>query len=87
MPAIIGSFFIISVFLFIVLGLTVLSDISQTEMWILDLMIVYFLSLFYFLLLSLFIRYSKANSKEKILKSANTAVLILIVVTLFFPNL
>jgi len=90
MPVIIGVLLFLSVVTFIILGATVLSDLSVEVKWIMDIFIVYFLFLFYFLTLSIFVRYSNMNtgsSKEKILTSANTTVLIIIVVIFFLPAL
>lgn len=88
MPAIIGVLLFLSVVVFVILGVTVLSDVSSNLHWILDISIVYFLSLFYLLVLSIFVRYSNINTSQgKILTSANTTVLILLFVILFLPNL
>ena len=88
MPAIMGIILILSFILAITLFLTTLSDIGQTLYWILDLSIIYFLIIYYYFILSLFVRYSKIKtSRGKILTSANTAVLILIFVILFLPML
>lgn len=86
MPAIIGVLLFLSVVIFIILGLTVLSEVGPDRHWLLDLTIVYFLSLFYFFVLSIFVRYSNIQTSEsKVLLSANTAVLILIFVLFFLP--
>ncbi len=88
MPAIIGVLLFLSVVIFIWLGVTVLSDVSPGMHWILDITIVYFLSLFYFFVLSIFVRYSNIRTTQgKILTSANTAVLILLFVILFLPGI
>lgn len=88
MPAIVGVLLFLSVVIFMVLGLTVLSDISPAMHWILDLTIIYFLSLFYVFVLSVFVRYSHVQtSTSKIILSANTAVLILIFVLFFLPGI
>lgn len=88
MPAIVGVLLFLSVVIFMVLGLTVLSDISPDMHWILDLTIIYFLSLFYMFVLSVFVRYSNVQTNEsKIILSANTAVLILIFVLFFLPGI
>lgn len=86
MPAIIGVLLFLSLVIFLTLGMTVLSDLSQGMRWIIDVSIIYFLVLFYLFVLSVFIRYSTLSSnKGKILTSANTTVLILIFVILFLP--
>jgi hypothetical protein len=88
MPAIFGVLLFLSFILFLVLGLTVFTNVSSNMHWILDIGIVYFLVIFYLFILSLFIRYGKDDtSKGKIATSANTAVLILLFVILFLPSL
>lgn len=88
MPAILGILLFLSLIVFLILGMTILSDISQSIRWIIDVSIIYFLSLFYLFVLSVFIRYSNlATDKGKILTSANTTVLILIFVILFLPSI
>lgn len=86
MPAIVGAWLLLSLVAFLILGMTVLSDVDQSMRWIIDLSIIYFLSLFYLFVLSVFIRYSNfPSNKTKILTSANTTVLLLIFVILFLP--
>ena len=88
MPAIIGVLLFLSVVVFVILGVTVLSDVSPNLHWVLDISIIYFLTLFYLLVLSIFVRYSNINTGQgKILTSANTTVLILLFVVLFLPTL
>lgn len=86
MPAIIGVLLFLSLVVFLILGMNVLSDLSQGMRWMIDVSIIYFLVLFYLFVLSVFIRYSTLpTNKGKILTSANTTVLILIFVILFLP--
>lgn len=88
MPAIMGVVLFVSAGIFIALGVTVLADLGQGMQWVLDLLIVYFLVIFYLLVLSITIRYGKADTaKNKIMISANAAVLILLVVILFIPSI
>lgn len=86
MPAVVGLLLIVSIIVFLILGTTVFSDLTQSMRWLIDVSIIYFLVLFYLFVLSVFIRYSTLSSnKGKILTSANTTVLILIFVILFLP--
>ena len=88
MPAIMGVVFVISFIIFITLSMTVLGDLNQHMKWILDLLVVYFLVVFYLFVLSIVIRYGKADTaKGRIMTSANAAVLTLIVILFFIPNL
>lgn len=88
MPAIVGVVFVISIIIFIMLGMTVIGDFNQLISWILDLLVVYFLVVFYLFVLSIVIRYGEADiAKGRILTSANAAVLTLIVILFFIPNL
>jgi hypothetical protein len=86
MPAIMSVILFLSIVIFIALGLTVLSDLNQAMNWIIDVLVIYFISVFYLLILSVVIRYGKNDTgKGKILTSANVSVLILIFVLLFIP--
>jgi len=86
MPAIMGVILLVSVGIFMYLGVTVLADLGQGMQWILDLLIVYFFVVFYLLVLSITIRYGKVDTdKNKIMTSANAAVLVLLVTILFIP--
>ena len=88
MPAIIGLLLILSIIVFVILGVTVLSNVHLDMRWILDLAVIYFLILFYLLFLSIMLRYGKADtSKGLIIRSANITVLILFVVVLLIPAL
>lgn len=86
MPAIVGILFLIS-FVVLIISITMYSlDISQEQHWLLDVMIFYFLSLFYLFVLSVALRYGKPNtSKNKIVTAANYAVLILFVILYLLP--
>ena len=86
MPAIIGMLLVVSIIVITVLFSTVLSNLDPTIHWILDLILIYFLFLFYVFVLSISIRYGKPNTdKSKVITSANTAVLILIIGIFFIP--
>ena len=88
MPAIMTLVLLLSVVIFIALGVTVLSDISESMKWIIDLSIAYFLIIFYLFTLSIVIRYGKSTTAEsRITKSANAAVIILLIVILLIPAL
>ncbi|MCZ2260489.1 hypothetical protein [Sporosarcina sp. G11-34] len=88
MPAIIGLLLVVSFIALLILGTTVLSDLSLDRRWILDIIVIYFLILIYFFILSIILRYGKKDtSKEHITKSANLTVLTLIVVVLLIPAL
>ena len=88
MPAIVGVLLVLSIVVFLVLFLTVLSNVNPTMHWMLDLILIYLLVLFYMFVLSLFIRYGKSDTtKGKVITSANTAVLILIFVIFFLPTI
>ena len=88
MPAIMGVLLAISFVTFLALGITVLADLNQNMKWILDVLIMYFLVIFYLFILSIVIRYTKADTvKGRIMTSANAAVLILIVILFFIPSM
>lgn len=88
MPAILGVILILSVAILITLGVTVLSDLPPGIRWVLDLSVIYFLSLFYFLTLTIMLRYGKpATNKDVIIKSANITVLLILIVYFFFPSI
>ncbi|MCG7336068.1 hypothetical protein MHZ95_12420 [Sporosarcina sp. ACRSM] len=86
MPGIMSVVLFLSIVIFIALGMTVLADLNDAMKWIIDVLVIYFMSVFYMLILSIVIRYGKNDtSKGKILTSANVSVLILIFVLLFIP--
>ena len=88
MPAIMAIVLLVSVVIFIALGVTVFSDLNDNMQWVLDILIVYFLVNFYLLILSLIIRYGKTETSERrITKSANASVIILFVIIFFIPLL
>lgn len=88
MPAIIGTLLIISFIVFIILGITVLSQITPEMHWMMDLIIVYFLILIYLFVLSIMLRYGKADTNTgTIMTSANVTVLVLLVIIFMFPQL
>lgn len=86
MPAIIGVLFIVSSIISVILGVTVLSTVPTEMHWLLDIGVIYFLILFYMLILSIILRYGKADtSKGTIITSANAAVVTLLVVLFLLP--
>lgn len=88
MPAIIGAILFISLILFIVLGTIFITDIPKENHWLIDSSVLYFLTLFYGFVLSIFVRYSNYPTNEKkIVFSAHTTIAILLFVILFLPSL
>ncbi|MFC5604248.1 hypothetical protein [Sporosarcina koreensis] len=88
MPVIAGGWLLLSIIGFLILGMTVLSDIDTGMHWLLDLFLIYFLGVFYFLTLSLVVRYGKVKQDTKTISiSANIAVLIAILILFFLPGL
>lgn len=88
MPAITGVLFLLSLIGFLILGMTVLSTVTPEMHWLIDMLVVYFLALFYLLILSAVVRYGKSESQvSKITISANIAVLILILTLFFIPGI
>ncbi|MCG7344168.1 hypothetical protein MHZ92_08490 [Sporosarcina sp. ACRSL] len=88
MPAIVGGWLLLSIIGFLVLGLTILSDINTYMLWLVDLFIIYFLALFYIFILSIVIRYGNTqNDMSTITFSANIAVLVAIIILFFLPGL
>lgn len=78
MPAISAVLFLLSGIALLVLFTMVLPDLSLEMRWVLDIIVIYFLVLFYVLVLSIVMRYGKTDtSKGVIITAANTAVLIL----------
>ncbi|MBO1910360.1 hypothetical protein J4G37_36945, partial [Microvirga sp. 3-52] len=88
MPAIIGVILLLSMMGFIILGVTILSEVTPEMHWILDLSIVYFLVLVYLFILSIILRYGKAEtSKGTIITSAHITVLVLLAIVFMIPQL
>ena len=88
MPAILGVMLILSVVILLTLGVTLLSDVPPEIRWVLDLSVIYFLSLSFLLTLSIMLRYGKPDtSKGVISKSANITVLIILIVFFFIPTI
>ena len=88
MPAIIGVILFISFIVFIILGITVLSQVTPEMHWMIDLIIAYFLVLIYLLILSIMLRYGKADTNRgTIMTSANVTVLVLLLIIFLFPQL
>lgn len=88
MPAIIGVILLISFIVFLILGVTILSQVTPEMHWVLDITIVYFLVLIYLLVLSIMLRYGKADTnKGKIITSAHVTVLVLLAILFIIPQL
>ena len=88
MPAIIGVLLFVSFIVFIVLGVTVLSQITPEMHWIINLSIIYFLVLIYLFVLSIMFRYGKADTnKGTIITSAHVTVLVLLAIVFMIPGL
>ncbi|QUW23286.1 hypothetical protein JSQ81_07050 [Sporosarcina sp. Marseille-Q4063] len=88
MPAIIGVILFISFIVFIILGVTILSQVTPEMHWILDLSIVYFLVLIYIFILSIMLRYGKADTRKgTIINSAHVTVLVLLAIIFMIPKL
>lgn len=88
MPAIIGLLLVLSFIVFLILGATVLSNVTLDMRWIIDIGVIYFLILFYLLILSIMLRYGKSEtSKGLVISSANITVLTLLAVVLLIPAL
>lgn len=78
MPAIFGILFLLSFIILLIVFTMVSPDLSPGMRWMLDVLVIYFLSLFYLFVLSIVLRYGKADmSKRIIVAAANYAVLIL----------
>lgn len=87
MPAIMGLLLVVSTIGLVIMGLTILSTIGPDMRWVLDLSIVYMLILMYLLILSIMLRYGKADTnKGLIINAANVTVLTLLVVIFFIPT-
>ena len=88
MPALSGALFLISLTGFLILGMTVLSSVTPEMQWMIDVLVIYFLALFYFFILSAVVRYGKSESPaRKITTSANIAVIILLITLFFIPGI
>lgn len=78
MPAISAVLFLLSLVVFLVLFLIVFPELSMGLRWIIDLVVIYFLGVFYVFILSIVLRYWKADTSIGIIiTAANTAVLVL----------
>lgn len=88
MPAIIGVSLTLSFFIFIALGLTLLTDITHANRWILHSIIIVFLLQLYMLTLSIYVRYNtEKTSRSKIISAANMTIIILVIVLFFIPTI
>ena len=86
MPAIMGLLFFLSAIILIVLGVMGYSKIPVNMYWLIDMGIIYFLLLFYVFILSIMLRYGKKDTnKGLITKSANIAILIILVILFLIP--
>lgn len=87
-PAMIGVSLVVTFILFVMLGLTVLQNVDASNQWIVNLMVILFLTQVYMLILSIYVRYNeRKTNREKILSSANATVLLLLVILFFIPGL
>lgn len=88
MPAMIGVSLVVTFILFVILGVTVLQNVDASNQWIVNLMVILFLTQVYMLILSIYVRYNeRKTNREKILSSANATVLLLLVILFFIPGL
>lgn len=88
MPALSGALLLISLTGFLILGMTVLSNVTPEMHWLIDMFVVYFLAIFYLLILSIVIRYGKSvSSANMITNSANIAVIIVLITLYFIPGI
>lgn len=88
MPAMIGVSLVVTFILFVILGVTVLQNVDASNQWIVNLMVILFLTQVYMLILSIYVRYNeRKTNREKILSSANATVLLLLVILFFMPGL
>jgi len=88
MPAISGGLLFLSILGFIILGLTVLSNVTPQLHWLLDMFVVYFLMLFYLFIFSIVVRYGKQERPgNKVFTSAHIAVLIVLITLFFIPGI
>jgi hypothetical protein len=87
MPAIIGVILFFSFIVFLILCVTIFSQMTPEMHWILDLSIVYFLVLIYLFVLSIMLRYGKADTRKgRIITSAHVVVLVLLTILFMVPQ-
>ena len=88
MPAISGGLLLLSLIGFLILGLTALSNVTPEMHWLLDVLVIYFLALFYLLILSCVVRYENSERPaNKIATSAHIAVILLFIVLFLIPGI
>lgn len=87
MPVIVSVSLVLTFFMFLTLGLTILTDITIDNRWILHSMIIVFLLQLYLLTLSIYVRYNvQKTNRGKVISSANATVIILLIILFFIPN-
>lgn len=88
MPALSGVLLLLSLIGFLILGMTVLSSVTPELHWLIDLLVIYFLVLFYLLVLSIVVRYGTSDlPANKITTSANIAVIFTLITLFFIPGI
>ncbi|WP_060207718.1 hypothetical protein [Sporosarcina koreensis] len=88
MPALSGVLLLLSLIGFLILGMTVLSSVTPELHWLIDILIIYFLALFYLLVLSIVVRYGTSDlPANKITTSANIAVIFTLITLFFIPGI
>lgn len=88
MPAISGGLLFLSILGFLILGLTVLSNVTPQLHWLLDVFVVYFLMVFYLFIFSITVRYGKQERPgNKVFTSAHIAVLLTLITLFFIPGI
>src|SRR5699024_971199 len=88
MPAIVGVSLVVTFFIFIALGLTILTDITAANRWLLHIIVIIFLLQIYLFILSLYVRYNEQKTnRQKVISAANATVILLLVVLFFIPAL
>lgn len=88
MPAIVGVSLVVTFFIFIALGLTILTDITAANRWLLHIIVISFLLQIYLFILSLYVRYNEQKTnRQKVISAANATVILLLVVLFFIPAL
>lgn len=88
MTALSGVLLLLSLIGFLILGMTVLSSVTSELHWLIDILVIYFLALFYLLVLSIVVRYGTSDlPASNITTSANIAVIFMLITLFFFPGI
>lgn len=88
MPALSGVLLLLSLIGFLILGMTILSSVTPELHWLIDILVIYFLALFYLLVLSIVVRYGTSDlPASKITTSANIAVIFMLITLFFIPGI